>query len=377
MDTSLLDRAIVFAVQCHSGVERRGKGFPYIVHPMEAMAIAATMTDDQEILAAAALHDVVEDTDVTLDDLKDVLATRAHLSRRSQEDTVQILRQIFSAAAEADVVYTDVWTSMGMEAERERTITLMKETQCMPGSPDGTILIHSLRYAGELLPLAPYAHRIEFIGDSLTSGEGTLAPRDNQEWISAWFSARANYAYIAARMVNAEPRILSQSGFGVAWDCEHNPERNMVDGYEKIAGVLFGEKAEQRGCQKAYDFASWPADVVCIRLATNDSGGMNLLRSFPADGPAVTAACLRLIRVVRKNNPGASIVWILPDSHCHPELARAAVEQARAEGLEDIYAFTLPDYTPEDYGARSHPNAAWNQKAGNLLGAWLREMLPE
>ena len=42
--------------------------------------------------------------DITLDDLKDVLATRAHLSRRSQEDTVQILKQIFSAAAEADVI---------------------------------------------------------------------------------------------------------------------------------------------------------------------------------------------------------------------------------------------------------------------------------
>ena len=70
MDTSLLDRAILFAVEAHSGVERRGKGFPYIVPPMEAMAIAATMTADQEILAAAALHDVVEDTEVTLDDLR-------------------------------------------------------------------------------------------------------------------------------------------------------------------------------------------------------------------------------------------------------------------------------------------------------------------
>ena len=70
MDTSLLDRAILFAVQCHAGVERRGKGFPYVVHPLEAMAIAATMTSDQEVLAAAALHDVVEDTDVTLDDLR-------------------------------------------------------------------------------------------------------------------------------------------------------------------------------------------------------------------------------------------------------------------------------------------------------------------
>ena len=66
MDTSLLDRAILFAVQAHAGTERRGKGFPYIVHPMEAMSIAATMTADQEILAAAALHDVVEDTEVTL-----------------------------------------------------------------------------------------------------------------------------------------------------------------------------------------------------------------------------------------------------------------------------------------------------------------------
>lgn len=45
--------------------------------------------------------------DVTLDDLEDVLATRAHLSRRSQEDTVQLLRQIFGAAADADVIPKD------------------------------------------------------------------------------------------------------------------------------------------------------------------------------------------------------------------------------------------------------------------------------
>ena len=57
LDTTLLDRAIVFAVRAHAGTERRGKGFPYIVHPMEAMEIVATMTPDQELLAAAALHD--------------------------------------------------------------------------------------------------------------------------------------------------------------------------------------------------------------------------------------------------------------------------------------------------------------------------------
>ena len=70
LNTDFLDRAIVFAVRAHAGTERRGKGFPYIVHPLEAMAIAATMTSDQEILAAAALHDVVEDTDVTLSEIR-------------------------------------------------------------------------------------------------------------------------------------------------------------------------------------------------------------------------------------------------------------------------------------------------------------------
>lgn len=70
LNTELLDRAIVFAVKAHAGTERRGKGFPYIVHPMEAMEIVATMTSDQELLAAAALHDTVEDTDVTLEDIR-------------------------------------------------------------------------------------------------------------------------------------------------------------------------------------------------------------------------------------------------------------------------------------------------------------------
>ena len=70
LNTELLDRAIIFAVKAHTGTERRGKGFPYIIHPMEAMEIVATMTTNQELLAAAALHDTVEDTDVTIEDIR-------------------------------------------------------------------------------------------------------------------------------------------------------------------------------------------------------------------------------------------------------------------------------------------------------------------
>ena len=70
LNTDLLDRAIIFAVQAHHNTERRGKGFPYIVHPMEAVEIVATITSDQELLAAAALHDTIEDTDVTVEDIR-------------------------------------------------------------------------------------------------------------------------------------------------------------------------------------------------------------------------------------------------------------------------------------------------------------------
>ena len=70
IDTDLLDRAIIFAVKAHHNTERRGKGFPYIVHPMEAVEIVATITPDQELLAAAALHDTIEDTDVTVEDIR-------------------------------------------------------------------------------------------------------------------------------------------------------------------------------------------------------------------------------------------------------------------------------------------------------------------
>ena len=87
MNTELLDRAIIFAVKAHAGTERRGKGFPYIVHPMEAMEIVATMTPDQELLAAAALHDTVEDTDVTLEEIKKEFGERvAMLVAHESED---------------------------------------------------------------------------------------------------------------------------------------------------------------------------------------------------------------------------------------------------------------------------------------------------
>lgn len=73
---TLLDQAIIFAVQAHAGAQRRDGHTPYILHCTEAAAIAATLTQDQEVLAAAVLHDVIEDTDVTFKTLSDKFGPR-------------------------------------------------------------------------------------------------------------------------------------------------------------------------------------------------------------------------------------------------------------------------------------------------------------
>ncbi|MBQ0015890.1 MAG: bifunctional (p)ppGpp synthetase/guanosine-3',5'-bis(diphosphate) 3'-pyrophosphohydrolase [Bacteroidales bacterium] len=88
LETSFLDKAIAFAVKAHAGTERRGKGFPYIVHPMEAMAIVATITPDQELLAAAVLHDVVEDTDFTVEDIRKEFGERVAALVAAESDVV-------------------------------------------------------------------------------------------------------------------------------------------------------------------------------------------------------------------------------------------------------------------------------------------------
>ena len=82
---SVFERAIIFATKAHAGAKRKGTGIPYIVHPIEAAAIASTMTLDEEILAAAVLHDVLEDTDTTAKELEELFGL--HVAELVQDET--------------------------------------------------------------------------------------------------------------------------------------------------------------------------------------------------------------------------------------------------------------------------------------------------
>ena len=83
----LSDKAITFATKVHSGQLRKGTNIPYILHPLEAASIVGTMTTDDEIIAGAVLHDVVEDTDTNVEEIRKLFGERvAELVASESED---------------------------------------------------------------------------------------------------------------------------------------------------------------------------------------------------------------------------------------------------------------------------------------------------
>lgn len=71
-----IEKAMSFAAEKHHGQTRKGSTRPYILHPFEACEIATTITLDEDIIAAVILHDVVEDTDTTIEEIREKFGDR-------------------------------------------------------------------------------------------------------------------------------------------------------------------------------------------------------------------------------------------------------------------------------------------------------------
>lgn len=70
-DVALLNRAYVFSMRAH-GNQKRASGEPYLVHPLEVASILVDLRLDEASIAVGLLHDTLEDTLATYDELKDL-----------------------------------------------------------------------------------------------------------------------------------------------------------------------------------------------------------------------------------------------------------------------------------------------------------------
>ncbi|WCL55738.1 RelA/SpoT family protein [Gimibacter soli] len=74
-DETLLNRAYVFAMKAH-GTQTRASGDPYFSHPLEVAGILTSLKLDGDTIATALLHDVVEDTLSTLEEIEELFGTK-------------------------------------------------------------------------------------------------------------------------------------------------------------------------------------------------------------------------------------------------------------------------------------------------------------
>lgn len=286
----------------------------------------------------------------------------------------------------------DVCVFQGLPAGIPRRVRLLKETQPMPEDPAGRLWISKLRWTGgEFFPLPSPAWRLEFVGDSLTSGEGLYGAREEADFASAWFSAVKGFPQRTADRLGAECRIVSQSGWGLLSDWRNDPRHALPDYYTQVCGVAAGEPGAVLGTQKLWDFASWQPDAVIVNLGSNDAGAMENTPWRGPDGETfqqhrdargfalLEAAAMDFMKILRQKNPGAKLVWAygMLDTPLRPCLEGAVARFCHVTGDKNVWYLPIPAVTAETMGARLHPGPACHEAAAETIANFLETILQD
>ncbi|GHU87595.1 hypothetical protein FACS1894202_02170 [Clostridia bacterium] len=245
----------------------------------------------------------------------------------------------------------------GLDPERPHHIQLLRESQAGSGS----IKLHNLEIEGEIAPLSPSKYRVEFIGDSLTSAEGSLGCPLDSEWRPIWFTACKNWARLTAERLCAEHRIISQSGWGVGASWNGDLNCALPDYYEYVCGMAEGGKIPN-------DFNAWKPDLVVCALGTNDNGALNNAPE-KVNTQFLEKKTRAFVEKLRKLNPDSKVVWVFFEN---TQPMDGIIEQVIGSSF-----ISLPEMTHEIWnsGARNHPGAAWHESIAEYLAPRLEALL--
>ena len=305
-------------------------------------------------------------------------------------NSVPVSRQMLTAGRHWICVFRGMNHSIG------KNVRIIKDLQAMSDDPSCSLQIHSVKVDGKFLPVEDKPYKIEFVGDSITSGEGSIGAKTEEDWIPMWFSAIHNYTAMTAEALNAEYRIVSQSGWGVFTSWDNNRHNNIPDCYEQVCGLLTGAKNEALGAYKEYSFDSWQPDVVVVNLGTNDGSAfhspewkdegtgethkqrLNEVGTYnEEDLQAFEDAAEKFLIKLRKNNPNAHIVWAygMLGIPMMPAIYRAVDAYRKNTGDHKASAFQLPNMTDDTVGARNHPGALAHEQTARELAGYLKGIL--
>lgn len=247
----------------------------------------------------------------------------------------------------------------------EHLLTLTKRTE----GEEGATTFYGILLAedGELTAPPPRPERrIEFFGDSITSGMGNEAPEDGPDDNKAETNNFLAYGAITARNLNAEYVSTSQSGVGLMASFVNF---TMQEFYDQLSAINNNDSV--------WDFSRWTPHVVVINLFQNDSALVEQrLNPVPTDEQRV-AVYYDFIKRIRSHYPEAFIVCTLgtmdaakPGSPW-PDYIHAAVEQWKTETADeriDVMIFEFKDFY-------KHPRVHHHQENAEVLTAFIKEKM--
>lgn len=278
----------------------------------------------------------------------------------------------------------------GMTPGVPKHVRFFKETQPMADDPAHCLLVREIRWeGGTFLPPPEPACRLEFVGDSLTSGEGVVGAREETDWIPALFSASQSWARLTAGLLGADFRLISQSGWGVRSGWDNDPGHTLPGIYGQVCGPALGRANGELGAQAPHEFDSWQPDAVLINLGTNDASAMSNApwrglagRLFRQTGDAqglaaLEAAAVDFLKELRRHNPATALVWAygMAGDPLRPQLEGAIERFCRETGDRNAYYLPLPGVTEETMGSRQHPGPLCHQSAANVTADFLKTIL--
>ena len=144
------------------------------------------------------------------------------------------------------------------------------------------------------------SRKIEFFGDSITSGLGIEAPDDAADDLGQHKNNFLTYGALAARQLQAEMHVTSQSGIGL-----------MTSWFDFTMPEFYDQLSALGNNDSKWDFSAWTPHVVVINLLQNDKwliDGLHKLKPDPSEAQRVEAY-VGFVRSIRGKYPDAFIVW--------------------------------------------------------------------
>lgn len=262
-----------------------------------------------------------------------------------------------------------VCIARGLNPQKENLITIIKDTQPMSGEKKHCLLLHEILLDdnGTFCKVPERPLKIEFIGDSITSGEGLAGGVDEMEWIPQWFCASKTFALQTAHALNADWSVVSQCGWGLCWSWDGDFNANIPEHYLEVCSVMQGESQAALGAHEKWEFGDG-ADFVVLNLGTNDNTGYAIIEEKnPGCAALIVEGTKKFLGVIRQKNPKAKIVWswgMIPIDKV-PSLISAGIEEYKKEtGDEAVYTL---EYDWIDNGSRGHPGAKTHSAAAQKL----------